>query len=196
MKAVMIVAMARNGVIGAENKMPWHLPGDLRFFRQTTLDHPIIMGRKTLEALGRPLDRRDNIVLTRDKNFSASGVLVAHTIDQAEKIAKECAEKSGVDTYFVIGGAAVFNDFRSRVGSLLLTLIDRDYEGDARISVDLGDWIEINKVECREDDPALPTYSIITLKPRLAQEHSERREHHSENSRLDSGFSEARLEFA
>jgi len=101
-KLSLIVAMTPERVIGAHNTMPWHLPADLAFFKATTMGCPIVMGRKTFQSIGRPLPGRRNIVLTRDKQFSAAGIEVAYSI---EKALESCA---GVGEVFVIGGAELF----------------------------------------------------------------------------------------
>src|SRR5690554_1033476 len=95
MKVTVVVAMSTNRVIGRNNKLPWYIPGDLKFFKQVTMGKPVVMGRKTYESIGKPLPGRDNIVITRDRSWKADGVKVAHDIDQALTIAKASAETSG-----------------------------------------------------------------------------------------------------
>lgn len=125
MKISMIAAMANQRVIGKDNKMPWHLPADLKFFKKMTLGKPVIMGRKTFESIGRPLPRRQNIVISRNKTFSADGVTVVHDIASALGAAGE------VDEVVVIGGGYVYQQFLSQADELYLTFIDLDVEGDA-----------------------------------------------------------------
>ena len=103
MKISMIVAMADNRVIGLDNKMPWHLPADLMFFKRVTLGKPIIMGRKTFQSIGRPLPGRKNIVLSRDKNLHIEGVCCVQTVEQALALVQAC------DEVMVIGGDQGFH---------------------------------------------------------------------------------------
>lgn len=132
MKIAIIAAMSKNRVIGRNNKMPWHLPEDLKFFKKTTSGSPIIMGRNTYESLGRPLPHRVNIVLSADEDFHpAHGVIVAAGLSQAFSIAEKCAEESGADTAFVIGGGQVYEQALDKADELILTTIDKEVEGDA-----------------------------------------------------------------
>ncbi|MCG8433703.1 MAG: dihydrofolate reductase, partial [Gammaproteobacteria bacterium] len=102
MKISLIVAMDKNRVIGKDNAMPWHLPADLKYFKQTTMGKPIIMGRKTYEAIGKALPGRLNIVVTRDKNYTADGCTVVHDIDEA------LAAAAGHEEVMIIGGANLY----------------------------------------------------------------------------------------
>ena len=103
-----MVAMAANGVIGRDNGLPWHLPGDLRHFKRTTLGKPVIMGRKTFESIGRPLPGRPNIVISRRGNWSAEGVAVAASLEAALDSAQALAAASGAEELVVIGGAQIY----------------------------------------------------------------------------------------
>lgn len=124
MNLSLIVAMARNRVIGHHNKIPWHLSEDLKRFKQTTMGHPIIMGRKTFESISRPLPGRENIVVTRNPHFAAEDVTIVHSLDEA---LNRCGEQEA----FVIGGEQIYREALPQVSKLYLTLIDRDFEGDA-----------------------------------------------------------------
>lgn len=109
MKVALVVAVARNGVIGRDGDLPWRLSSDLKLFRRITMDRPIIMGRRTWSSLKKkPLDGRDNIVVTRDHEFKAPGARVVHTIEDALQIAREAAARRGVDEIMVIGGAEIY----------------------------------------------------------------------------------------
>lgn len=136
MKISMIAAMAHNRVIGKDNKMPWHLPADLQFFKKTTLGKPVIMGRKTFESIGRPLPKRHNIVITSDVNFSAKGVTVAHDTDAALTCAGE------VDEVVIIGGGKIYQQYLAAADELYLTHIDIDVDGDAHFPdyAQAGQW--------------------------------------------------------
>ena len=118
-----IAAVAKNGVIGNKGKLPWHLSEDLKHFKEITMGHPIIMGRKTFQSIGHPLPGRENIVLSSDEDFQAEGITVIHSF--AEEIEKYSDQKS-----FVIGGEKVYQLSLPLVDRLYLTLIDRDFEGD------------------------------------------------------------------
>ncbi|HLG23870.1 MAG TPA: dihydrofolate reductase [Candidatus Nanoarchaeia archaeon] len=123
-KISLIAAIAKNRVIGSENKLLWKLPDDMKRFRQLTTGHSIIMGRKTFESIGRPLPNRTNIIITRDKKFIAQGCKIAYSVDEALKVA-------GDGEVFVIGGAEVYSLFLPKADKLYLTLIDKEFEGDA-----------------------------------------------------------------
>jgi len=112
----LIVAVAENGVIGRDNAMPWHLSTDLKRFKALTLSKPVIMGRKTWDSIGRPLPGRLNIVITRDEHFKAEGAAVVHSFAEAQALAREEAEKNGIDE--VLSLAAVKSSCRR---CLLLT---------------------------------------------------------------------------
>lgn len=121
-----VVAMDRNRGIGLHNKLPWHLPADLKFFKETTVGHSILMGRKTYEAIGRPLPNRTNVVLTRDPSFHPEGVVVVHSVEEAlEKYAGKDAEE-----LMVIGGAEIFRQLLPAADKLILTHIDHVFEAD------------------------------------------------------------------
>jgi dihydrofolate reductase len=120
-----IVAMAKNRVIGRDNALPWKLPEDLRHFKATTLGHPIVMGRKTWESIGRPLPGRQNIVVTRNRGFQAPGAVVVHSLDEA------LAAATPAEEVFLIGGAQLYVDALPRADRIHLTEIDREFEGDA-----------------------------------------------------------------
>jgi dihydrofolate reductase len=147
-RVTLIVARARNGVIGANGGLPWRLPEDLAFFKRTTMGHPIVMGRKTWESIGRPLPGRRSIVVTRDRSFAAAGAEIVHSLDEA---IRRCA---GTDEIFVIGGAQLYAEALSRADRLLLTEIDADFDGDTFLPVATADdWTEAS----REHHPANDT---------------------------------------
>ena len=136
MKVALIAAVARNGVIGHANDLLWKLPEDMAFFRRTTMGNPVIMGRKTWDSLParfRPLQGRTNIVVTRQSACQAAGALVAHDFEQALELALEsvAANPHGLRA-FVIGGAELYALALPHADVLVLTEIERDYEGDAR----------------------------------------------------------------
>lgn len=153
----LIVAVAANGVIGRDNRLPWHIPEDLRYFKRTTLGKPVVMGRKTFLSIGKPLPGRTNIVLSTDPGWTAAGVSVARDIETALTLA---GEAEGGAEVMVIGGATLFAALLPRADRLYLTEIHRDYEGDVTFPrPDAARWIE----RAREDHPGDPAYSFVRL---------------------------------
>ncbi|MDP2173774.1 MAG: dihydrofolate reductase [Candidatus Cloacimonadaceae bacterium] len=129
-----IVAMDRNRLIGRENHLPWHIPEDLAYFRAKTLSHNVLMGRNTWHSLGKALERRTNIVLTRDTDFYMPGIIVCHSIGEAISF---CAG----DRTFVIGGAGIFAQFIPIVDKMYITRIDAEFAGDLYFPrYDEKDW--------------------------------------------------------
>ncbi|HTN49124.1 MAG TPA: dihydrofolate reductase [Burkholderiaceae bacterium] len=124
-RLTLIVARARNGVIGRDNAMPWKIPGEQAYFKRVTMGHPIIMGRKTWESIGRPLPGRRSIVVTRNADFVAQDAEVVASLDAA------LARCAGAADAFVIGGAELYRAALPRADRLLITEIDHDFEGDA-----------------------------------------------------------------
>ncbi|MDS4019162.1 MAG: type 3 dihydrofolate reductase [Candidatus Competibacter sp.] len=122
---VLIAALARNRVIGRDNRLPWHLPADLRFFKRTTMGKPLLMGRRTWESIGRPLPGRRMIVLSRDPAYQAPGGAVARSLDEAREIAGTVPE------IVVIGGASLYAQTLPLAECLYLTFVDADVPGDA-----------------------------------------------------------------
>lgn len=125
-----LVAMDRNRLIGRDDDLPWHLPADLRYFKKLSTGHPVIMGRKTFDSIGKPLPGRKNIVLTRNPEFEHEDVDVFHSAEDFLKsgipFGKEC---------FVIGGARIFETFISYADRLYITRIDAEFEGDTYFTV-------------------------------------------------------------
>lgn len=129
-----IFAMDRNRAIGVNNKLPWHLPGDLKFFKNVTMGHPILMGRKTYESIGKPLPGRRNVILTQNTAYQAEGCEVIHSVDEAIDAFQE-------QELFVIGGAEIFKLFASHVNRMYITYIEDEFEADTYMSdLDLSDW--------------------------------------------------------
>jgi len=121
----LIAAMAHNGVIGKDGRMPWHLSEDRKRFRKTTMGHPVIFGRKTYESIGYPLEGRKTIVLTRDLSYRRQGIVIAHSIDEA------IAACAGADEAFIGGGESVFLQTIPFADRIYLTIVHADHEGDA-----------------------------------------------------------------
>ena len=162
----LIAAVARNGVIGRDNQMPWRLPGELQYFKATTLGKPIVMGRKTFESLGRPLPGRTNIVITRDKNFSVpEGVLVVDSIDSALEKADAIAQRDGVDEIMVIGGGEIYRQTLPVAQILYLTEVQADVDGDAYFpAVDFSQWQSIKRETVTAASAADFTYVLAVYR--------------------------------
>jgi dihydrofolate reductase len=149
MKISLVVAAARNGIIGFKGKMPWHLPADLKHFKNVTWGLPIIMGRKTFESLGRPLPGRQNIVITRHSSLEAPGVIVVNDPEQA--LAE--ARKFGVNEVCVIGGGEIYKLFFARANRIYFTRIEADFEGDTSFpQIDASAWTLITQLHHPADD--------------------------------------------
>lgn len=137
MKLAIIVAAAKNGVIGKNNQLPWHLPQDLKYFKSITLGKPVIMGRKTYESIGRPLSGRVNIVVTRDQSWqAASGVIVVNGLESAIAAARKAILDSAttISEAMIIGGAEIYRESLQWVDKIYLTEVDLEPEGDAFFS--------------------------------------------------------------
>lgn len=126
----MIVAATRNQVIGRDNQMPWHLPEDLRYFKQRTLGKPIIMGRKTWQSLGRPLPGRLNIVVTRQQDAEYAGAEVFSNLEAALQRGREWAVQQGIDEVMLIGGGQLYQQGLPLAQRVYLTRIELELEGD------------------------------------------------------------------
>jgi dihydrofolate reductase len=140
-KLMMIVAMAKNRMIGKNNQMPWHLPDDLKYFKAQTLNKPVIMGRKTFQSIGsRPLPNRPNLVISRNPDFQAEGIKVFHSVEQAlESVIK-------ADEVVIMGGAQLYTQWLDKVDRLLITEVDAAPQGDAFFPViDPHAWREVSR---------------------------------------------------
>jgi dihydrofolate reductase len=126
MKVSAIVAASKNRVIGSDNKIPWYLQEDFKFFKQTTMNHHIIMGRKTFESIGKPLPKRINIVITRNPFFVVSGVIVVNSLEEALTIADENGETEA----FIIGGGTVYEQAFPVLDCIYYTEVQTELEGD------------------------------------------------------------------
>ena len=129
MKVIAIAAVSKNGVIGKGSELPWNIPEDMKFFRDSTRDQIVLMGRKTLDALGKPLPRRENAVVTRDLNLKREGVKVFHSLESAITFYKGDASFQG-KTLFVIGGADIYKLSFPFLDEIWLTEIEEECEGD------------------------------------------------------------------
>ncbi len=141
---VLVAAVARNGVIGRDNRLLWRLPTDLKRFKALTLGKPIVMGRKTFVAIGRPLPGRETIVVTRDEGFAAEGVLVAHGLDAALGLAETRANALGADAVVIAGGGELYAEAIGRADRLAITEVALAPDGDAVFPpIDAALWREV-----------------------------------------------------
>ncbi|NRP46865.1 MULTISPECIES: dihydrofolate reductase [unclassified Marinobacterium] len=146
MRLALIVAQGLNRVIGNDNKLPWYLPEDLRYFKEVTMGKPIIMGRKTFESIGKPLPGRLNIVITRDSNWSAEGVKIVASLEEAVEVGEAQAMIDGVEETVIIGGAQIYAQSLPLVDRLYLTQVEAEPEGDAHFpEIDYGQWQELGR---------------------------------------------------
>jgi dihydrofolate reductase len=154
MISIIVATDAKNG-IGINNQLPWHLPEDLAHFKKTTQGHPIIMGRKTFDSIGRPLPNRRNIVITRNAEWSHTGVETVGSLEDALKLV-------GADDAYIIGGAQIYQQATALVDQLIITRIEQSFECDAFFpEIQSQDWKEVSKESHIAEKSALP-YSFIT----------------------------------
>lgn len=152
-----IAAASQNGIIGANNKLPWRLPADLKRFKELTLGHPILMGRKTFESIGKPLPGRTNIVITRQKEFACCGAITASSLEEALRLCGEAEE------VFAIGGATIYEQALPLADKIYLTVIHQDFEGDARFTFDKKSWREVSRQDFAPDAANPHSFSFLTL---------------------------------
>ncbi|ALS00637.1 dihydrofolate reductase [Enterococcus silesiacus] len=162
-----IWAQDEQGTIGKENRLPWHLPNDLKFFKQMTEDNTIVMGRKTFEGMGsRPLPNRQTIVMTKDKGYQAEGVNVAHTVAEVLDYAKTF---SGIT--FIAGGSAIYKDFLPYCDVLYRTVLHHTFDGDTKFpDVSWENWTLINLSEGVQDEENTYAYQFETYQRKVATE--------------------------
>jgi dihydrofolate reductase len=162
----LVVAMARNRVIGRDNALPWRLPADLAYFKRVTMGHPVIMGRRTYESIGKPLPGRLNIVVSRNPAFRAPGCTVVRSLDEAWEVAGEAPEVC------VIGGTSIFAEALSVADRIHLTEVDADVPGDTWFpEFDRSEWTEREVEHHAPDDRHAYPFRIVVLdrKPAVRQ---------------------------
>jgi len=149
MKVSLIAAMSKNRVIGRDNAIPWNIPADMHRFRELTLGHTIIMGRKTFESIGKPLPGRKNIIVTRQPDYPATGISVAGSLNEALLLAE------GDGEVFICGGGEIYEQALPVAAKIYLTLVDCDIDGDTRFpSILLNDYVELSRERLAEDPSA------------------------------------------
>lgn len=156
-----IAAIANNRVIGKENKLLWHLPADLKYFKSATMGHHIIMGRKTFESIGggKPLPGRTSIIVTRQLGYKAEGCIIVHSLEQALHVAKNDSEP------FVIGGAEIYKQAIELSDKLYITKVHQDFDGDAIFPpINLREWIMVSCQEHAPDEKHKYPYTFLVYK--------------------------------
>jgi dihydrofolate reductase len=165
MKVNIIVAIASNGVIGGENKLLWHLPADLKYFKQLTTNHTIIMGRKTYESIGRALPNRINIVISRKTDFSAEGCFIANSLENALQLAASFEDKNienDEQSVFIIGGAQIYSLALPITQKLFVTEVKHSFEGDTYFEkIDAEIWKEVEREQHFANEKNIYDYDFV-----------------------------------
>jgi dihydrofolate reductase len=164
MKLAFVVAVARNGVIGRNNALPWHLPEDMKFFKRVTMGKPVLMGRRTWESIGRPLPGRSNIVITHQEDYEAEGIKVVNSLQEARTLAEHIAEIDGVEEAAIIGGAFIFAEALPITDRMYYTEVHADVEGDVYFpEFDRDEWKEVERQDFKAQGPNPYDYSFVIL---------------------------------
>jgi len=151
-----IAAVAKNNALGKDNKLIWHLPADLKRFKNVTLGHHVIMGRKTFESLGKPLPNRITIIITRDSNYTAEGCIVTNSLTQALDAAKDDTDP------FILGGAEIYKQALEFADVLDLTIVHHEFDADVFFpEIDLTVWKETSRKSFKADDKNKYDYSFV-----------------------------------
>lgn len=141
----LIAALGKNNVIGNKNRLIWNIPSDMKRFRELTSGKTVVMGRKTFESIGKPLPKRKNIIITRDRNYRVEGCIVVHSLEDALK-------NAGDGEVMIMGGAQIYAEFLTHADKLYLTMIEKEFEGDAYFpEYDESEWEEISREEHEEN---------------------------------------------
>ena len=164
MKVSLIVAVSQNGMIGKDNDLIWHLPKDMKFFKDTTMGHHVIMGRKNFESIPhkfRPLPNRTNIIITRQSDYKAEDSIVVNSVEEALKVAKS----NGENEAFIIGGGQIYKLAleANLIDRIYLTRIHHSFDGDTFLPELSSDWEEVNREDCFKDDNHKYDYSFRVL---------------------------------
>ncbi len=162
-KLTILVAKSENNVIGNDNELIWHLPNDLKRFKQLTTGHPIIMGRKTYESIGKPLPNRTNIVITRNREWNPEGVLVVNSLTEAIEKGRELDAE-----IYIIGGGNIYEQAMDWADVLEVTEVHQSFEGDTKFpEIDLKIWKEVFRENFKKDEKNEFDYSFVTYKRKL-----------------------------
>ena len=167
MEIVLVVAIAENGVIGADGAIPWRQKSDMKRFKALTVNKPVVMGRKTFISIGRPLPRRTNIVVTRDPDFRAAGAVVTHSFRDARAIALGDALRRFATEIAIIGGAEIYAQWMDDADRLEITEVHASPEGDARFAtIDAKAWEEVARVRNPAGEGDSADFSYVTYRRR------------------------------
>ena len=164
MTVSLIVAVSENGVIGKDNDLIWHLPKDMRFFKETTMGHHVIMGRKNFESIPHkysPLPNRTNVIITKQTDYIAEFCVVVNSVEAAIEI----ANKNGYNEPFIIGGGQIYRLAleENLVDKIYLTKVHHSFEGDTFFPELNSDWKEIERIDCKADEKHAHDYSFLTF---------------------------------
>jgi len=155
-----IVAVSENGIIGLDNQLIWRLPDDLKRFKKLTLGHPMIMGRKTFESIGKPLPGRQSIIVTRDKDFSFEGTIVVHSVQEAIEVAK----KIETEEAFIIGGGDIYRQVQGNCDRLYITEVHTQTQGDTFFQIEKPElWQEIERTHHDTDENHAFSFDFVNL---------------------------------
>lgn len=167
MKLSLICAMDENMVIGNNNRLPWHLPEDLKYFKRTTMGKCIIMGRKTFESIGRPLPGRTNIIVTRSRDYEVDNARVVDSLADAIELAENVSFIDGTDEAFIIGGAELYKHALPYVDRMHLTMVHAEVDGDTFFpDFAVEEWQEVSKEYFEADEFNPYPYSICIFERR------------------------------
>lgn len=170
----LVAAIAKNGVIGDGDRMPWRLPSDLKRFRAVTLGKPLLMGRKTFQSIGRALPGRETIILTRERDFDpfaslgrAQGVHVAHELDAALALAQERAAAMRAEEVIVAGGGDLYEILIGRAARMRLTFVDLEPRGDVRFpAIEWSEWVEERRFAPEPSAKDEATFAFVDFRRR------------------------------
>lgn len=155
MPIAQVVAISQNRVIGKDNQLIWHMPADLKHYKNITMGHHMIMGRKTYESIGRPLPGRTTVIITRDKNYKAEGCIIVNSLDEALKVAASDSEPC------IVGGGEIFRQAMSITDKIYLTIIHHDFEGDTFYpELDPAEWKLTKREDFQPDEKNRYPYSF------------------------------------
>ncbi|HEX8549720.1 MAG TPA: dihydrofolate reductase [Cytophagaceae bacterium] len=155
----LIVAISKNKAIGKDNNLPWHLPLDLKHFKNLTMGHCIVMGRKTFESIGKPLPGRTNIIITNNKDYQAPGCIVKHSLSEGLRE----AELQGEQEAFIIGGSSLFKETLEKASKIYLTKVHAEVDGDTFFKFDQKDWKETSSESHDVDSTHKFPFTFYTL---------------------------------
>ena len=158
---IVMAAKASNNIIGKDNTLVWHLPADLKFFKETHNGQTLIMGRKTFESLANPLPHRDSLVVTRNKDYQREGITVFHSLESA----LEAGEQKGLDTVFILGGGEIYKQSMDIADKLIITEVHHEFDGDTYFpEIDGQKWEEVSREEHKADEKNKYDFAFVQYK--------------------------------